>query len=217
MAIRNLAQATAGQSYVVRWTYTLLTLSLIPTIIGVWLGPQQQTAGSAIVFLILGIGLMLAALYTSERNPAVGALLFLAFAAAEGVSIAPLLAQYNVTEAGQLAVLKALIATAAIGGGLTAWTWIKGFDANAWGPYLFAALLGLVVVMVLSLFFPTAFSQTLISLAGVLIFSLYIVYDTSRLVTGKETNPVAAAISLYLDLLNLFLFLLRLFFSKSDD
>lgn len=202
---------TASMSRTAVWMYILLTVSLVPTILGVVVGPTVPSGLGILSCLVVAIGLIWAAHVVSKSNPVLGVVLFLAFTFVEGLSIAPIISAYMVDEVGQAAIFKALFATAAIFVGLSMWTWIKGFDTKSWGPYLFAALLGLIVVMVLSLFFPTPFGQTLISVIAVVLFSLFIVHDTSELVHERENNAVTAAIGMYLNLMNLFLHLLRLF------
>lgn len=208
---------STSMSRVAIQTYWLLAVSIPFTIFGVLLGPAVPSSGAALVLFLLALGLIFIASPVSRKWPIIGCLLFLTFATVMGASIAPMIAKYMATGTGQAAIIKSLVATGGIFIGLSAWTWIKGFDAGSWGPYLFAALLGLLLVMILSLFFPTSFSQTMISCAAVVLFSLYIVYDTSELVHGREDNPVMAAIGLYLDVLNIFVHLLRIFGSSSDD
>lgn len=199
---------------VAAWTYSLLALSFIPTLIGVAVGPTAGSVLATIILFGMALGLMFAAMYVSQKHPLTGCALFLAFAFVEGASLTPIITQYMATSGGSAAVLKAFLTTFIVFTGLSLWTWIKGYDAKAMGPYLFAMLLGLLAIMILSIFFPTAFSQTLIAYAGVALFSMFIVYDTSNVLHGRELNPVTAAISQYLNVLNLFLFLLQLFGGK---
>lgn len=206
-----------AQNRVAVWTYTLLALSFIPTVLGVMVGPKVPSLVLALILFAFAVGLILWAPSVAKTNPILGCCLFLLFAFVEGASIAPMISKYMATSGGQAAILKSLIATGLIFVSLSLWTWAKGFDAQSWGPYLFVALISLVVVMVLSLFFPSSIMQTLISFVAVLIFSLFIVYDTSEIIHGRELNPVAAAIALYLDALNIFVHLLQLFGSSSDD
>lgn len=217
MPIQLSPSLAAAQNRVAVWTYLLLSISFIPTLFGVAIGPVKGSIVMTLVLFALAIGLMLGAMAVSVKRPILGCLLFFAFAFVEGASIAPLISQYLAKSGGAAIVLKALISTAVIFLSLTVWTWATKYDAKEWGTYLFVALISLLVVSVLSVFFPTSFGQTIISLVGCVLFSLFIVYDTSEVIHGRELNPVAAAIQLYLDVLNLFLHLLRLFGSSDDD
>ena len=88
-----------------------------------------------------------------------------------------------------------------------------------YGGFLFAALLVLIGGGILQMFFHSPVLHMILTVAGVLVFLAYILFDVSRVVTGGEQNYVFAAISIYLDILNLFLYILRFLelFSGGDD
>jgi modulator of FtsH protease len=115
------------------------------------------------------------------------------------------------TPTGATVVSEASLLTAAVFVSLSAYVHITKKDFSAWGGMLFTGLIVLIVASVIGLFFlsSSAYQLTLSAISAI-IFSGFILFDTSRLVRGGETNYIMAALSLYLDVLNLFLDLLRL-------
>lgn len=123
-------------------------------------------------------------------------------------------------------VLLALAATTAVFGGLTAYAFFTKSDFTGIGPYLAAALMALIgfsFVMTLFSFFFTIppIMHILYALVGTVLFSLYIVYDTQLIIGGKSVELgvdeyVFAALNLYLDIINLFLSILKLVGSRDN-
>lgn len=207
---------TASMSRVAIQTYWLLAISFPFTIFGVLVGPPVPSFLAMLGLFGVAIALILVARPVTNYSPILGCVLFFAFATVMGASMAPIIAKFSATGAGQAVILKALVSTGGIFVGLSLWTWATRYDAKSWGTYLFVALLALILVSVLSLFFPTSLGQTMIAYATVVLFSMYIVYDTSEMVHGRADNPVMAAINLYLDVLNIFSALLHIFGSSDD-
>eukprot|EP00897_Mesotaenium_endlicherianum_P006195 jgi/Mesen1/5603/ME000282S04755 len=118
-----------------------------------------------------------------------------------------------------LLVVEALVLTAAVVGSLTAYTFYatsKGHDFSQWGSILYSCLLVLLVWGFIQFFFPPGpLSQGIYSLLGALLFSAYIVYDTHMLMKHHSYDEyVWASVNLYLDIINLFLRILRLLQGK---
>merc|ERR1719414_2526049 len=130
-------------------------------------------------------------------------------------------------------VILALLATCAAFFALTAYACFTKTDFTGCGPYLFASLLAMIafsfVLLVFSLITGTnllagsGLTRTLFSLAGVLLFSLFIVYDTQKIIGGSHKKHqfevddyVFAALNLYLDVINMFLFILSLMGNRSS-
>ena len=115
-----------------------------------------------------------------------------------------------------IVVLQALVLTAAITVGLTGYTFYAtraGREFDFLGPWLFSSLVCLVVVSLIAMFFPaSAGMQLVLAFVGAMLFSAYVVYDTFEIIKRHSVDEyVWAAISLYLDILNLFLRLLEIF------
>src|ERR1017187_7581267 len=131
------------------------------------------------------------------------------FTFAEGLYVAPFIAmaeQHNPGIASQAGLL-----TFTAFGALTMYSFLSRRDFSAWGSFLFVGLIVLIVTSILNMFIGSAAGYTWIAGIGVLIFSGLLVFDTWRLrnVFGPD-DYVLAAVSIYLDLLNMFLFILSL-------
>lgn len=115
----------------------------------------------------------------------------------------------------QNTVLTAAVITTAVTLALTAYVHKTGKDFSRMGGFLFAGLIVVVLASVAALFVPAM--QAAVSAAGALLFAGFILFDTSRLVRGEEDNYVMAAVSMYLNVLNLFLSILQLLGLSGDD
>lgn len=140
-------------------------------------------------------------------------ILLSAFTLFEALTIGPVVAFSE-----QRVVMQAFIITTLVFFGLTIFTFQSRYDFSSMGGYLFAGLMALFVTLILGLFIP--YSRTvdmLIAGFGCLIFAAYIVYDTHLILHRLHPDEwVMACISLYLDLLNLFLMVLRLLSNVND-
>jgi modulator of FtsH protease len=128
----------------------------------------------------------------------------------QGAGLGPAIASVLKTPHGSEAVAMASFLTASVFVGLSAYVHVTKKDFSAWGGMLFAGLLVVVVVSLVGRCIPSGAYHVTISAVSALVFCGYILYDTSRIVTGGETNYVMATLQLYLDGLNLFLDLLDL-------
>mmetsp|Transcript_27366 Transcript_27366/g.43433 ORF Transcript_27366/g.43433 Transcript_27366/m.43433 type:complete len:118 (-) Transcript_27366:155-508(-) len=108
--------------------------------------------------------------------------------------------------------------TAAIFGALTIYAFTTKIDVRSWGPYLFMGLVVLLIWGLVSMLFGFK-SNWFYSLGGALLFSAYILYDTSRLLHtfGADEDWIFFTIDLYLDIVNLFLFILQLLAKSNRD
>lgn len=163
------------------------------------------------------------ALAAVRHKPGVNVAALLGFTFVSGLFIAPAL--FFVTAAAKMgATLSAnpvrdafLLATAGFGG-LTAYALTTKKDFSFLGGMLWMGLLVLIGASLIGMFVGSSVFHLAIASVGVLLFGAYVLYDTSRLLHSDEPiTPVDAAISLYLDFLNLFLFLLQILGSRRDD
>ena len=140
--------------------------------------------------------------------------LLLAFAFIQGILFGPLLVHYGIDSAG-----KAFGCTAVMFGAMSIYGSITRRNLSTMGRTLFMLLIGLIFCMIINIFWGNDMSDFIICCAGVVIFALFTAYDTQRLLeiglsTDEEVRSkgaVLGALSLYLDFINLFLMLLRLF------
>jgi modulator of FtsH protease len=197
----------------VRRTYSLVFASVIVTIIGTSVAMTQEAllvsaARHPFITMILAMVPLWMAMKTRDSAPRALGFVFL-FNLVMGVAIAPIIYLYSRNEPG--IVSQAGILTLSTFGVLTLYAWISRRDFSAWGSFLIVGLWVLIGASVLNIFFHNQTSGLWIAGVGVLIFSGLLVFDTWRLrnVYGPD-DYVPAAVQIYLDLLNMFLFVLQL-------
>ena len=208
-----LVRTGADRATLVRRTYTLVLVSVFVTIAGAAFGfAQPRVMAAAANNRLLMFFLMLAPLFLALRTrtafPAnIGFVLLFTFL--EGIWISPILWVYNQTAPG--VVGQAGLLTASAFAVLTGYAFISRRDFSAWGGFLTVGLWVLIGTALLNFFFQNETASLWIASVGVLLFSGLLIFDTWRL--RNQYGPddyVQAAVAIYLDLLNMFLFLLRL-------
>lgn len=203
----------AERATLVRRTYALVFAGVLVTMLGVAFASGQpqllefSLRHPFVMFFASFIPLM-AAQALRDRFPVNIALTFL-FTFAEGVFLAPLLLLMERNAPGVTG--QAALLTGSTFAVLTGYAFVSRRDFSAWGAFLTTGLWVLIGASLLTLFFPSAAAGLWIAAVGTLLFSGLLVYDTWRLrnVYGPD-DYVVAAVQIYLDLLNLFLFILRL-------
>lgn len=200
---------------VLRNTYGLLGLTMIPTVFGALVGMSTNFSFLAqfpimgpLVMLAAMIGLMFAV--SATRNSVWGIVLLLAFTFIAGWWLGPML-QYalNLKNGAQLVGIAAA-GTGTIFFTLAGIATVTRKDFGFMQNFLFVGLVLLVIASIANLFFAVPAASLALSAVAVLLFSGYILYDVSRIIHGGETNYVMATLSLYLDIYNLFIHLLNL-------
>ena len=199
----------ATRTTVLQNTYRLLSLTLIWSSLTAYLGMLFPVGGFGMLgIMLLAFGLLFAT--KAYSNSGTGVLLVFGFTGLMGFSLGPTMNHYLSLPNGSEIVGTALLATGAAFLGLSAYVQISKKDFAFLGGFLMIALIGLLVVSLIGLFFPTPGMSLALAYVSVLIFGGYILYDTSNIISGRETNYIMATISLYLDILNMFLALLRI-------
>ncbi|MDE2605799.1 MAG: Bax inhibitor-1 family protein [Burkholderiales bacterium] len=209
------AAATLEQRQkVMRNTYWLLALSLIPTVLGAWVGvttgiTRNLTGGlGLIVFLGVAFGFMFAIQKTKDSAAGVGVLL--AFTFFMGLMLSRLVALVLGFKNGPGLVMTAFGGTAAVFFVMASLSTVIKRDLSGLGKWLFAGALVLVVGSIVNVFLGSSLGMLVISTLAIAIFSLYMLYDLKQIVDGGETNYINATLMLYLDLFNVFQSLLAL-------
>ena len=206
---------TAPDTYrVIRNTYQLLALSTAVAGVGAGI---SMLAGfgplAGILFTLLGL-VPLVYLH-KKRNTAAAVPAMLTFTGLSGLGLGPTLTHYLSMPGGGSMVLTAAVITTAVTLALTAYVHKTGKDFSRMGGFLFAGLIVVILASIAALFVPAM--QAGVSAVAALLFSGFILFDTSRLVRGEEDNYVMAAVSMYLNVLNLFLAVLQLLGLSSND
>lgn len=216
--MHTLSLERTAQSAVVSNTYRLLAMTLAWSAGMAYLGMNLSMGVG--MFLALSIAGLVALFATMAlRNSVWGLAMVFVFTGLEGLTLGPVLNAYLNMPNGSGIVMTATGATAGIFTLLSLYATASKRDFSFLGGFLFVGLIVMLIASLVMIFFPVPAVQVILAAFGVLIFSGYILYDTANLVRGGETNYILATISLYLDILNLFLSLLRLiaWFRNRDD
>lgn len=158
----------------------------------------------------------------ARRIPKVNVIALLGFTFVSGLYIAPILFIAGLLGASGHAmtanpVRDAFLLASAEFGGLTAYVFVTKKDFSFLRGFLSMGIIVLLVAMLIGMFVGSSVFQLAIASVGVLLFGAYVLYDTSRLLhSGDRSDPVGAAASLYLNFLNIFLFILRILMSSRD-
>lgn len=201
------SRSTASLLSKVLW---ITTLGFVFTAIGAYIAPPFIGAGIFFIFL-LNLGLIFAVNAAARRSPGLALVLFYGFATLMGVEIGPLLQAYMHFAGGQTVVFEAAITTAVGMAAMGIIAQIVRFNYQRVANYAFAALLGLIVIGLISMFVHFV-SPGLYAWATLAIFSVLLLVDFMRLRDGGlGLSPVQLALSIYLDALNIFIALLQIF------
>ncbi len=206
----------AARNQVLRNTYWLLALSLIPTVIGSMLGMAANVpmlmAGSPIMSMFIFFGVAFGFMWGIQRNrnSGMGVALLLGFTFFMGLMLSQILSVALGMNNGGALIAMAGSATAAIFFSLAMYTSVSKRDFSFMGNFLFAGLILLIIAAIANVFLAIPAMAIAISAIGALLFTGYLLYDLSRIVNGGETNYITATLAVYLDIYNLFVSLLNL-------
>ena len=208
---------------VLRNTYWLLALSMLPTVAGAFLGMSLNFIAlfkaAPIMAPLLLFGVMMGSLFivTALRNSVWGVVALLGFTFISGVMLTPILTvAAGFRNGGQLVALAGGM-TSVIFFAMAAVATLSKLDFSFLGRFLFIGMILLIVASLANLFFAVPAVSLTISAIAVLIFSLYLLYDINNIVRGGETNYVVATLGVFLSLYNIFLSLLNILLALSGQ
>ncbi len=198
---------------VLRNTYWLLALSMIPTVLGALMGvmfniPVPGGIIGFVAFLAIAWGFMYAIEKTKES--AVGVFVMLGFTFFMGIWLTPLLTRTLGFSNGGTLIMLAFGGTASILTVMATIATVSKRDFSSMGKWLFAGVIGLIITSFIGMIFQLSILMIVVSVLAVFIFSAYILYDVQKIVNGGETNYITAATALYLDVYMIFSHLLSL-------
>ena len=205
----------AQRNQVLRNTYMLLTISMIPTILGAFIGLKTGIASGLTggvglaVFLIGSFGFMFA--IEKTKNSGAGVAFLLGFTFFMGVMLSRMLSVILGLGNGEQIILSAGAATAGIFFTMAIVSSVIKRDLSGLGKWLFVGALVIFFGAIVNAFIGSGVGMFVISTLVVGIFSLYMLYDLKRIVDGGETNYISATLALYLDIYNVFQGLLAIF------
>ena len=218
---RTLNYADAGaivsqeqRNKVLRNTYWLLALSLLPTVAGAWLGVSTGITRSLsgglglIVFLGGAFGFMYA--IEKTKNSAAGVPVLLAFTFFMGLMLSRIIGMVLGFKNGTDLIMTAFAGTAGVFFVMASLASVIKRDLSGMGKWLMVGALVLMVGAVINVFVGSSAGMMAISVAAIGIFSAYMLYDLKQILDGGETNYISATLALYLDIFNVFQSLLAL-------
>ncbi|RYZ12434.1 MAG: Bax inhibitor-1/YccA family protein [Comamonadaceae bacterium] len=207
--------ATAQErNRVLRNTYWLLAISMIPTVLGAWLGVSTGIARAMspgvglVVFLVGAFGFMFA--IEKTKNSPAGVPVLLAFTFFMGVMLSRLVGTVLGLQNGASLVMTAFAGTGAIFLGMASLSTIIKRDLSAMGKWLFIGAILLLVAGIANFFIQSSALMMTLAVAAIGIFSAFILHDLKRVKDGHETNYITATLGVYLSLYNVFQSLLML-------
>ncbi|WP_033741217.1 Bax inhibitor-1/YccA family protein [Helicobacter pylori] len=200
----------------VKTTYKFFAGSLLLATIGALLGLMnfQAVVQYKWVFFIAEIAALFGLMF-SKSKPGLNLFMLFAFTSLSGVTLVPLLGMV-IAKAGLGAIWQALGMTTIVFGLMSVYALKTKNDLANMGKMLFIALIVVVVCSLINLFLGSPMFQVVIAGASAILFSLYIAYDTQNIIKGMYDSPIDAAVSLYLDFLNVFISILQIIGIFSD-
>lgn len=206
MAPNSAASASVGERMgFLRKVYTLLSLSLLSAVVAAYVSPMFIPMSAMFPLFIVEIVLIFVAMGV-RRKPGLNLVALFAFTTVSGLTLGPVMTVYSMP-----AIMEALVLTLVVFGGLTMYVMLSKKDFSFMGGFLITGLIVIIVGSLLNMFFQSSMMGTIIAGGGVILFSGFILYDTSNILRHYDVKDyTSATLSLYLDILNLFLFLLRL-------
>ena len=200
---------------VLRNTYWLLALSMIPTVLGAWLGvatgiTRAMSPGvGLVVFLVGAFGFMFA--IEKFKNSAAGVPILLAFTFFMGLMLSRLVGIVLGFSNGAGLIMTAFAGTGAIFLGMATMSTIVKRDLSSMAKFMFIGAILVLVAGIANVFLQSSALMITLSVLVIGIFSFFILYDLKRVRDGEETNYITATLGVYLSLYNIFQSLLAIF------
>ncbi len=208
------AASTQTRNKVLRNTYWLLALSMIPTVLGAWVGVATGITASLggglglIVFMAGAFGFMFA--IEKTKNSAAGVPVLLAFTFFMGLMLSRLIAMVLGFQNGSQLIMMAFGGTAGVFFFMASLATVIKRDLSGMGKWLTVGAVVLMVAAIINIFVASSAGMMAIAVLAIAIFSAFMLYDLKRIVDGGETNYISATLALYLSIYNVFQSLLAL-------
>jgi modulator of FtsH protease len=199
---------------VLRNTYWLLALSLVPTVLGAWVGVSTGIMAamgngmSLIVFLVGAFGFMFA--IEKTKHSSTGVVMLLGFTFFMGLMLSRLLAVILGFKNGSSLIMTAFGGTAVVFFAMASLATVIKRDLSGMGKFLFVGAIMLLVAGIVNVFLQSSALMLTLSVVAIGLFSAFMLYDLKRVIDGGETNYISATLAIYLDIYNVFQSLLAL-------
>ena len=206
--------AAQERNKVLRNTYWLLALSMVPTVLGAWMGVefglgQIFSGGLGLVLSLAGIFGFIYAI-EKTKNSAMGVPVLLGFTFFMGLMLSRMIGHTLGFSNGPELIMTAFGGTAGVFFVMASLASVIKRDLSGMGQWLFVGMIVLLVGSVINMFVGSSAGMVVISMVAIGIFSAYMLYDIKRIIDGGETNYISATLALYLDIVNVFQSLLAL-------
>lgn len=203
------AESVLATNKVLRNTYMLLSATLLFSAITAGIAMVMNLGqGAAMILSLIGFGLIFAVNATADSSK--GLVMVFAFTGVMGAALGPMLNHYVSLPNGPALVLQALAGTALVFFTLSGYALTTRKDFSFMGGFLMVGLVVMVVASLANIFFHIPAVSLAISAGVIFLMSGLILFDTSRIIHGGETNYIRATVSLYLNIYNIFVHLLSL-------
>lgn len=208
------APSVETRNRVLRNTYWLLALSMVPTVLGAWIGVATGLMSAmsggigAIVFLAGAFGFMFA--IEKTKNSSMGVVLLLAFTFFMGLMLSRMVGMVLGLSNGAGLIMTAFAGTGLIFLGMATLSSVIKRDLSAMGKWLFIGAIMLLVAGIANIFLQSSALMITLAVLAIGIFSAFILHDLKRVQDGLETNYISATLGVYLSLYNVFQSLLML-------
>ena len=201
---------------VLRNTYALLAVSLIPTVVGAFIGVQMNLGAlmarspmiSMLLFMAVAMGMMM--LIERNKNSGAGVALLLGFTFVMGLMLSQILGAILGMSNGVSLIMYAFGGTAVIFGSMATIASVSKRDFSGIGKWAMVGMLVIIVAMIANIFLQLPALMLTISVIAIGIFSAMMLYDVQRVINGGETNYISATLAIYLDIYNVFVHLLSI-------
>ena len=206
--------SVAQRNRVLRNTYWLLALSMVPTVLGAYIGVATGLAQAMspmvglVVFMVGAFGFMYAIEKTKDSSA--GVPILLAFTFFMGLMLARLIGSVLGLANGAGLIMTAFAGTGAIFLGMASLSTVIKRDLSAMGKWLFIGMIMLLVAGIANIFLQSSALMITLSVVAIGIFSAFILHDLKRVQDGLETNYITATLGIYLSIYNVFQSLLAL-------
>jgi len=215
-SVGNSLSGALAKNRVLRNTFALLALTMIPTILGAWVGVSTGFSffrTSPFLGMIVFLGAAFGFFWGIEKNKnsSTGIYLLLGFTFFMGLMLTGLLTHTLQFRNGAQLIMMAFGSTGLIFAGMATWAATSKSNFEGLGKFLFVGVMLLILASVANIFLHIPALSLSIMVLAVGIFSAYILFDVQRVVNGGETNYVMATLAIYLDIYNVFTNLLALF------
>lgn len=222
---QSITQSRSSTAIFMQQVYIWMAAALCVTAVSAYITAGSETILLAvftgftpIILIACILGLVMYLSFAMHKlSPAVATSLFILYAVLNGIFLAPIVLVYTAAS-----IAKTFIITAGMFGGMSIYGMTTKKDLTSWGSFLIMGLWGLILASIVNLFMKSSMMDFVISIAGVIIFVGLTAFDTQKLKQMGETAPLhdsvairrgalLGAMTLYLDFINLFLYLLKLF------